>query len=185
MGCDLFLSAVDEHIPKCTSKNVNDHPWIDKELLSLIREKNRQRKKDSPTDFDKFKLLRRKSKQLISKKKKDHTNKLRESVFENPKRFWLFIKSSTKINHKPNFLRDGQKFISDRSLKANLLNNFFYSVFSDPTVEPPTAPGSTPPRPATELFDIQLTAAEVVEVLRALDPNKVCDPDGIPVNQSR
>ena len=31
--CDLFLSAVDSHIPKYRVKNTHGHPWIDKELL--------------------------------------------------------------------------------------------------------------------------------------------------------
>ena len=42
-------------------------------------------------------LLWHKTKQMISEKKKAHVNKLRDSVFEKPKRFWSFIKTSTKI----------------------------------------------------------------------------------------
>ena len=33
----MFFTAVDQCIPKCTSRNVFNHPWIDKELLSLIK----------------------------------------------------------------------------------------------------------------------------------------------------
>jgi hypothetical protein len=43
--CDLFLSIVNDRIPKCSSRNVYDHPWIDKELLELMKKKNKQRKK--------------------------------------------------------------------------------------------------------------------------------------------
>lgn len=38
---DLFISAVNEHFPKYTKKNVTDHPWIDTQLLTLIKKKNR------------------------------------------------------------------------------------------------------------------------------------------------
>ena len=43
--CDVFLAAVDEHVPKCKTKNIHDHPWLDTELLSLIKKKNIKRKK--------------------------------------------------------------------------------------------------------------------------------------------
>jgi hypothetical protein len=40
----MFLSAVDEHIPKYCIKNVYDHPWIDKEILRQIKKENTLRK---------------------------------------------------------------------------------------------------------------------------------------------
>lgn len=69
---------------------------------------------------------------MIRKKKKDVANKRRDSVLENPKCFWSFIKSATKINQKPSFLRDSQAFVRDSVEKANVLNRFFNSVFTSP-----------------------------------------------------
>lgn len=64
LWCDLFSSAVNEHIPKCTRRNTTDHPWIDSEILTTIKKKNNQRKKalrtKAPCDIDRFKQLRRK-----------------------------------------------------------------------------------------------------------------------------
>ena len=89
---DMFISAVNEHIPKCTLKNVNEHPWIDAELRSPIRKKNNQRNKlrrsQSPVDLEKYKLLRRITKQLIAKKRKDHATKMKDSVFESQVLQW-------------------------------------------------------------------------------------------------
>ena len=82
--CDLFLSAVDNHIPKYRVKNTHDHPWIDKELLHVIKKKNIQRRKlkksQSLVDAEKYKSLRRNTKQLISKKKKAYNKKLTLSL---------------------------------------------------------------------------------------------------------
>lgn len=182
--CDLFLSIVHNHIPKCSSRNVYDHPWIDEELLALIKKKNTQRKKllrtKHPAVLEKFKLLRRQTKKLISKKKRDHANKLRESMFENPKRFWSFLKSSTKTNQTPNFIRNGQSFTTDSRNKANLFNKFFHSVFSPGDVDPPSMLSTLTESPCNQLSDIELTISEVAAVLRNLDPNKACGPDGIP-----
>jgi hypothetical protein len=86
---------VDNSIPKCTSRNVNRHPWIDKELLTLIKKKNTLRKKafktGSQNDLDKFKDLRRDTKRMIAQKKKDHSYKMKVALGENPKRFWSYM----------------------------------------------------------------------------------------------
>ncbi|CAB4021357.1 Hypothetical predicted protein, partial [Paramuricea clavata] len=43
--CAVFLTVVNQHVPKSKTRNIHDHPWIDKELLSLIKRKNMQRLK--------------------------------------------------------------------------------------------------------------------------------------------
>jgi hypothetical protein len=42
--CDLFFAAVHEHIPKLQNGYVTNPPWIDTELLKLIRKKTHQRR---------------------------------------------------------------------------------------------------------------------------------------------
>ena len=42
---DMFISCVDEFVPKVVIKEAKRPPWIDKEVLSLIRKKNRTRRK--------------------------------------------------------------------------------------------------------------------------------------------
>ena len=116
---------------------------------------------------------------MISKKKKAHVTKLRDSLFENQKRFWSFIKTSTKINQKPTFLRDGREFVKDSVEKANVFNRFFHSVFSPPDLLPPTNFTASASANTNCLSSIQLTPDEVAEVLRNLDPNKACGPDSI------
>jgi hypothetical protein len=126
------------------------------------------------------KIIRRETKKLISKKKCDHANKLKESMFENPKRFWSLLKSSTKTNQSPNFIRNGQSFTTDSRIKANLFNKFFHSVFSPGNVDPPSTFSTSMESSCNKLSDIDLTISEVAAVLRNLDPNKACGPDGIP-----
>ncbi|PFX32350.1 putative RNA-directed DNA polymerase from transposon BS [Stylophora pistillata] len=48
--CDLFLSAVYDHVPKCKRRNVLDPPWIDNELLSLLKKKDAARKNLAQTN---------------------------------------------------------------------------------------------------------------------------------------
>lgn len=70
----------------------------------------------------------------------------------NPKRFWKYVKSMTKQNTSPNFLRKGQTIITKPSIKANMLNDFFQSVFS-PVPVLNTQP-TTAPRPSNRLPEI-------------------------------
>ena len=101
-------------------------------------------------------------------------------MFENPKRFWSLLKSSTKTNQSPNFIRNGQSFTTDSRIKANLFNKFFHSVFSPGNVDPPSTLCTSMESSCNKLSDIDLTISEVAAVLRNLDPNKACGPDGIP-----
>ena len=99
--CDMFLKVVDQYIPKHYIKNAYDHLCMDKELLQLIRRKNRQRKKlkkfPNPVNIEKYKILRHLTKRLIKKKKKNYGEKLAKSLHKNPKRFWAVVKHSTMI----------------------------------------------------------------------------------------
>ena len=182
--CNLFLSAVDDHIPKRFSHSVYDPPWIDKELLDLLKKKNVQRRKCKKSrnqkDIEKYKSLRGQSKILIVRKKKEYGNTLKDSVLQNPKRFWSYVKSSTKSHQSPNFLRNGQMYTTDSREKANLLNVFFHSVFNPSHIKPPHSI-STPSQTSVDvLSEIKLSEDEVAAVLRNLDPNKAGGPDGIP-----
>ena len=180
--CAVFLTIVNQHVPKSKTRNIHDHPWIDKEILSLIKRKNKQSLKANRTgcvhDAQKFKDLRRLTKQLISQKKKEYATKLRDSVTENPKSFWSFVKSSRSVKITANLFRDNQSFITDSRDKANLLNSFFHSVFI-----PAQATTTTPNLPLSSdkaLSNIQLTENEVFKAPDGLDPSKACGSDGIP-----
>ena len=178
---DMFISAVNENIPKCTLNNVNDPLWMDTELRVLLRKKTMQRikatKSQLRSELEKYKQLRKQSKQLI-RIKKNHVVKMKNSIMENPKRFWSYVKSVTKVNQQPNFLRDEDNFVSDPVSKANLLNHFFTSAFSSCSTYPSDI---SPTRTVVnQITEIQLTVPEVAEVLRSLDAYKASGPDCIP-----
>ena len=122
----MFISVVDKHIPKYCIKSVHDYLWIDKELFSQIKKKNIQRRKlkkfPSPASLEKYKNLRRLTKQLINKKKKQYNIKLTESLCENPQRFWAAVKHSTEHRKNINFLKTEGSFTTDKLKMANTLN---------------------------------------------------------------
>ena len=181
--CCMFLSAVDKYIPKHYIKRTHNHPWIDKELLKLIKKDIQRRKlKKFPSTFilEKYKNLRRLTKQLIKQKKKKYNINLTESLYENPRRFWSAVKHSTENRKDINFLKTNNSYTTNNVEIANILNIFFHSVFNPKDSESST----TPPLPLKstmgELSSIQLSQVEVVGVLRNLNSRKACGPDNIP-----
>ena len=126
---DIFLAAVNQHIPTSKPRNVNEHPWIDHELLNRIKVKNKLRKavikRGSTLDHDRFRQARREVKAMIKMKKKQYEAKLKDSLLTNIRRFWSLVKSMTEQNRSLGFLRDGQRFVTNNKEKADLLNNFF------------------------------------------------------------
>ena len=143
-----------------------------------------QRKKlkkfPSPINLEKYKTLRRLTKQLINKKKKEYNAKLAESLYENPRRFWAVVKLSSENRKNINFLKSETSFTMDKFEMANALNNFFHSVFNPKNSEPSTSSSSISSSSAPELSSIQLSEAEVLGVLRNLNTRKACGPDNIP-----
>ena len=148
----MFLSAVVLHIPICTARNVNDHgtdhPWVDQELLELLKLKNKHRtiasKTSRPEDYTRYSNTRRASKVMIKQKKNLYASKLKESLRENPKRFWTYVKTTAKPNRYPNFLRDGQHIVSDTKQMADMFNIHFQSVFNTNELVDNAIPGVFP-----------------------------------------
>lgn len=70
--------------------------------------------------------------------------------------------------------------VDDQIDEANLLNHCFHAVFSPPDLHPSTELTTLSQANPSHLSNVQLTVAEVADVLRNLDPKNACGIDGIP-----
>ena len=106
---DMFLSCVDEFVPKVVIKDANRPPWIDKEVLLLIRKKNRTRRKaklnDSVILWERFRELRRQVKKIVKFKKRSYLPKLSCSLKDNPGKFGAYYKAITKTTRIPGLIK--------------------------------------------------------------------------------
>ena len=85
---DLFLSAVNDCVPKIEIKSANSAPWIDAEVLKAVRKKERLRKraKNSSSEYHWaiFRFHRKELKSLIKWKRKQYFKGLSSTLTENP-----------------------------------------------------------------------------------------------------
>ena len=106
---DMFLSCVGEFVPEVVIKDANRPPWIDKEVLLLIRKKNRTRRKaklkDSVNLWERFPELRRQVKKMVKFKKRSHLAKPSSSLRDNPRKFWSYYKAITKTTRIPRVIK--------------------------------------------------------------------------------
>ena len=108
---------------------------------------------------------------------------LTASLNTNPKRFWSFVKSRTKKQNTPGcIIYKGSRALTPEE-KANVFNQFFCSVFNDRTDNLSSTPGRgrdySTVFPAYLIHDLICTPIEVAKVLKSLNVNKACGPDGV------
>ena len=89
---DLFLAVVKDFVPSKRLKGRNQVPWIDSNILNVIKKKNsvRQKLKSRPNACrkDKFKSLRAQVKKLLRESRDHFYDSIDTSFRFNPKRLW-------------------------------------------------------------------------------------------------
>ena len=132
---------INEHVPTKTSTSSINQPWINTLTKKLIRKKKKIFKKMKTCKTEKSKSKLKSKFQELKKEtqkecRKAHNNYLNDIINNgdlNKKKFWNFIKNKNRDisntiselkNHLGNLTQDSES-------KANILNDQFFSVFSD------------------------------------------------------
>lgn len=96
------MDIINTHIPRFKAKDPSTPPWIDAEVIHLLKKKESARKsaKKSKSTIlrDKYRNLRRESKILIGRKFKEYTEFLGEAIKENSKKLRSYFRCKTKNN---------------------------------------------------------------------------------------
>ena len=122
---DLFLSAVDECIPRRTAKRNSNAPWISGYLIKLCRRKKalykRAKKTCVLTDWDKYSKFNNYVKKECNSARRQFVNNLADELktSNSPKPFWNFVQS--KRNKR------NDSYLNDHLSIANCMNSFFSS----------------------------------------------------------
>jgi hypothetical protein len=183
---DIVTSATKKYIPqkKFAAGERRKTPGVTGEVAKLIKKKNRAwtryMETRCPTKYKEYTRLRNKAKYSTKKAIRAHERKIASTAKENPKTFWSYVNRRTKNKEKIPDLYvndDVEQLAKTKEEKANLLNDYFASVFTK-------EPNDTIPEPRDrdfreELITVNFTEEEVGKKLRSLNPGKSPGPDSM------
>ena len=176
-----LTKAMAYYIPQRRSSMRYKLPWITSEIKRQMRKKDRLHKKalryQNQDHWVEFKKQRNLVSRLIKESRSNYLNNvIGASLQESPKKFWSYVRSckSEAIGIPP--LRYGNNLFSSDQSKAEALNSYFFSVFTQERQPIPTKPIS----PYNPISDIDISTHGVYKQLLQLNPRKACGPDEIP-----
>ena len=104
-----------------------------------------------------------------------------EKIKANPKYFFSYAKSFSKVRQNISSLLNGnQELVTDRKELANILQQQFSSVYSDPNCPDVSAPTFTVPPVIRSDTEVVLTQDCIEEAISEIKLDSASGPDGIP-----
>ncbi|KAF9823374.1 hypothetical protein SFRURICE_010509 [Spodoptera frugiperda] len=127
---------IGECVPKRKSR-LNSHPvWFTRDLISLLKEKEKIRQKsrkfNNPRDKIEFDILRNRCERLMRSCYTKYIGSIECNLKKNPKLFWSYIKHKRSGTGIPTTMHIGQQFASSNSSDiANLFATHFSSIYTN------------------------------------------------------
>ncbi|XP_041483448.1 uncharacterized protein LOC121430237 [Lytechinus variegatus] len=178
-----FLSkCLTELVPSKMSRGRRNLPWITQDIKQKMRKRDRLYKKachqNTGADWEVFRRFRNQVAKTVHKAHDDYINNIiGASLSDNPKAFWSYIKScrTEQIGIPP--LRTASKLCSVAADKAEALNIFFHSMFTQENTQslPSKGQSSYP-----SIGHLHIDRRGVEKQLKQLNPSKASGPDEIP-----
>jgi len=185
-----LLSAMDQFIPSKMSTIRFNQPWITRELKRLARRKKRKYrtavKHNTANDWANFHAVKKEMAKKCRVAYNDYINSIigdpdvldeQNSTYSN-KKFFSYIKSIRADSSGVTSLKKDGIVYTDSKSKAQILNEYFSSVFTqelDILNDDPLGPSPYPDMP-----NISVHKAGVVKLLRGLNIHKASGPDQVP-----
>ena len=174
-------TVIDQYIPQIPAKSTRHLPWLNKNIKTKMKRRKQQYDKaklsQAPEDWAAYRSIKNEITADINYSHTNYQNQLFNSKGHVSKRFWKYVKSLRKDRVGVSPLKIDGKDIINGAEKADMLNNQFYSVFTneDLTNFPPTYS-----EPFTSMPNISFTTDGILNLLQNLDVNKSSGPDEIP-----
>ena len=154
-------SSIEKHIP-VKRKYKKKQKWADRQCLEAVRKKHRAWNKylhtQSQRDYYEYCKVRNKCTKKTRSAKMKYEKNIVMNMKDNPKDFWAYVRQKPNAKSGVSDLRDSQGvLIQNNEEKANLLNDFFASVF---IAEPP---GQLP------IFDLRYHGQPVSKLVVSTD----------------
>ena len=162
--------------------------WLTNSIKRMTRKKqrlyNKARRTDNPSDWKKFKEMRKCIKKQLTTAHNEYVSDLltapeksRSNKEVPSKCFWSYIKSKKSHDVGIPPLKDNGAHVNDNYGKANLLSNQFKSVFTKENLDNISSLG---PSPYPDVPSTVFTIPGILKLLNNVNPKKANGPDLIP-----
>jgi hypothetical protein len=183
---EIFATRLNESMLKCIPKRKigmksTKPTWITKTAIEKAKNKKRAYQKYLQTrnedDYKLYARARNQSRWESRRAKKDFERNIAREAKANPKAFFKYVNSRLKTHAKiPDLIVNGTKISSDQD-KAQALNDYFCSVFTQEDLSNITSLRDTD-LPIPGLDDITIHKEMVLKKLHKLNPSKSPGPEG-------
>ena len=177
----ILLKAIEDCIPQKPRRSKKKNIYMTRDTLKLkdLKAKLWKRYKSTNTYYDRerYRKVKNELRATTRHLRKEFERNLAKNVKDQPKKFWAYVNSRTKTRSKipPLQTDDGGK-ANSAAEKAEALNNFFSSVFTDESLD--NIPDEGPVFRGDYLDIFEITPEMVLKKLQDLNPNKTPGPDG-------
>ena len=178
---DILNNLSKEYIPvRNSSTKIFNTPWMNEETLKSLKRKRTKWKKfkycRTPQNRELYAQARSEAKRKVKEAKRDYEKEVANKSKSNPKVFWKFVQSKTKVRDEIKCIEDNDGDIhTDDSTKAELLNSYFTSVFTKEDETPIPEFRKTD----TVLDSLIFTIDQVEKLLKGVDEGKTKGADNI------
>ena len=180
---NVLNELAEKYVPWRETKRRNNPKWFNKEMAKQIVKKrrawNKWKRTKSGVDKNEYKKMEKSVKRMIKNKKNGLERKIAKESKTNPKAYYSYINSSKKVRSKIGPLKsDEGEMIADPKRQADILNDFYASVFTQSTVN---APGKERIKEGIkETDDVDVSEECIKNVIQGLKENSAPGPDGFP-----
>ena len=182
----IFREVYDEAHSTCIPHKqikLKQSPWqvpMDEAVVKKIKQKNRSwtryMETRSQEKLQEYKRFRNQTRNLVRRAKKNFEKDVATTVKKSPKKFWKYVNNRTKVKSTiPDLVTENGTATTDK-VKADYLNNFFSSVFTEePAGQLPQFPSRTP----VTLSNIPLTPDRIKKKLQTIKTESSPGPDKV------
>ena len=179
---DKLFSLMHQCIPLTRSSNARKNLYMTRQAMRLKRQKlsywSAFTSSQDEIDLARFKRCRNRLRGLARQLRRNHEAQLISNIKTNPKAFWKYSNSRSKVKPRIGDLRDSYgSLVSHDQAKATVLNEFFASVFTTENLE--TVPELTMTYDVPKLSDVAISAEAVQHKLLSLKSSSAQGPDEI------
>ena len=183
---DVIFSVIKNHVPSKVVKKTCFPVWFSPALIHIFKDKKRSwikwKKFQNVSDYEIFSIYRLRFQRESRNCYRRYMEKVENSIKDNIKYFWTYIKNRKTKNDMPKSLTYKNITKSEPTDICNLFSEFFYSVYEPSSLDDKfdIVDMGHPNNDDSNIHSIYITRDSIVKELSSLDISKGAGTDNIP-----